>query len=142
MSIWAETSVLQSQMRALHKQATPQSTLLFGAPATPRPNMPGLGNSTGVAINAKIPFHIKEEANCRGPHFQTGRYMFSILSLPDSSFFRVISVYGWSGNNTPDLQRGNTMLYNEIHSILLSLPVFPTIFAGDFNLNPRLFPAL
>lgn len=131
---------MQSQFRSLQKQSHPHSTLIFGAPAPLRSGF-NTGNATGVAHNARTPFHLKEEEGARGPLYCTGRYLFSIFVLPNSTFIRVISVYAYAG--TTQLKKDATAaLFKEIHTLLLSLPQFPTIILGDFNCDPSTTAAL
>jgi endonuclease/exonuclease/phosphatase family metal-dependent hydrolase/ribonuclease HI len=131
---------MKSQFRSLQKQSHPHSTLIFGAPA-PLRNGFHTGNATGVAQNARTPFHLKEEEGARGPLFCTGRYLFSIFVLPNSTFIRVISIYAYAG--ATQLKKDATAaLFKEVHTILLSLPQFPTIILGDFNCDPSTTKAL
>ena len=132
--MWSETTVMLRQQRSLCKQATPHAAVVFGAPAMPRKGTP-TGDATGTAICAHKPFYIREEENCRGDLFHTGRYLFTLMFLPNGNVFRLVCIYGHT-NNKSHSKMANAQLFNEIKDILHSLLVFPTVFAGDFNCNP------
>jgi hypothetical protein len=137
VSAWSETAVMQSQIFSLRKQAFSNGSIIFSSPALQRQSM-HVGNATGTALYAKRPIHCMSEEITKGNLFCTGRYLFSILTLPDNTSFRVIVVYGFTGK-TAQAKQNNQLLFQEIFTIYKSLRRIPTFLMGDFNFSSQDF---
>ena len=121
---WAESSLFAHQQKSLQLQAAPHASVVFGMAQKTRKNM-HIPDSSGVATCAHKPFAIKEETNCRGPLFSTGRYVFTLLYLPNNVCFRCITVYNYassrnSGCNQAQVKQASVSLFKEIFDILNS----------------------